>query len=60
MLWKTKRLQAEAWILDRILGLNVGTIHRGTPLPDFPIFALLHAFFGNFFFKTGIYNLDLT
>jgi hypothetical protein len=45
--------------LDRTLVLNAGTVHRGTLLLDFPIFALLHAFFGNFFFKIEIYNLDL-
>jgi hypothetical protein len=45
--------------LDLTLVLNAGTVHQGTPLPNFPIFAPLHAFFGNFFSKIGIYDPDL-
>jgi hypothetical protein len=41
------------------LVLNAGTVHQGTPLPDFPIFAPLHIFFWHFFSKIGIYDLDL-
>jgi hypothetical protein len=34
--------------LDVSLVLNAGTVHHGTPLPDSPILAHLHDFFGNF------------
>jgi hypothetical protein len=47
------------WTLEFSLILNVGIVHQGTPLPDFPIFALLYFFFGNFFSKIGIHDLDL-
>jgi hypothetical protein len=30
---------------------NAGTVHKGAPFSDFPIFAPLHAFFGNFSLK---------
>jgi hypothetical protein len=37
--------------LDPTLVLNAGTVHRGTPLPDFPIFAPPTCFFWQFFFQ---------
>jgi hypothetical protein len=43
-----------------LLGLPGRTIHKGTPFSDFSIFAPFHTFFGIFFNKIGIYDLDLT
>ena len=34
-------------------------LYEGTPFSDFSIFTPLHAFFGIFFNKIGIYYLDL-
>jgi hypothetical protein len=45
--------------LEVSLVLNTSTIYQRTPLPDFPIFALLYFFFGTFSSKIGIYDLDL-
>jgi hypothetical protein len=36
------------WTLDPTLVLNAGIVHRGTPLPDFPIFAPYMLFLANF------------
>jgi hypothetical protein len=36
--------------LDVSLVLNAGTVHQGTPLPDFPIFTPLHTLFWHFSF----------
>jgi hypothetical protein len=47
------------WTLDPTLVLNAGTVYRGTPLPDFPIFAPYMLFLAIFFFKIGIYDLNL-
>jgi hypothetical protein len=38
--------------------LNAGTIHEGTSFCDFSILAPLHTFFGIFFYKIGVYDLD--
>jgi hypothetical protein len=50
--WPLRRLEKSAkrgpCVLDVSLVLNVGTIHHGTPLSNFPIFAHIHVFFGIF------------
>jgi hypothetical protein len=35
--------------LEFVYVLNADTVHEGTPFSNFPIFAPLHVFFGNFF-----------
>jgi hypothetical protein len=44
-------LRLRAPTLEFAVILNARTIHEGTPLYDFSIFAPLHFFFGNFFAK---------
>jgi hypothetical protein len=45
--------------LNLAIVLNASTIHKRTLYFDFSIFAPHYIFWGHFFYKIGVYNLDL-
>jgi hypothetical protein len=48
-----------ALTLEFVYVINAGTIYEGIPFSDFSIFILLYFFLAFFFYKIGVYDLDL-